>query len=140
MAIYNEQIHDIRIIPLDGRPHLDKRMSQWMGDSTGRWEGNTLVVDTVNFNGKVAFQATGENLHLIERFTRVDATNLHYEFTVDDPASFTRSWTVQLPMIKVQDHIYEYACHEGNYGMFGILSSARTTEKTAAEAAKKGSE
>jgi hypothetical protein len=139
VAIYNEQIHDVRIIPVDGRAHLDKQLTEWMGDSTGRWDGNTLVVDTVNFNGKVAFQGSGERLHLIERFTRGDANNMVYEFTVDDPASFTRPWTVQLPMIKVQDQIYEYACHEGNYGMFGILNSARTTERSATETAKKGS-
>jgi hypothetical protein len=138
-AILNEQIHDVRIVPLDGRPHLDKNIAQWLGDSRGRWEGNTLVVDTVNFNGKVAFQGSGENLHVIERFTRTDANTLLYEFTMEDPASFTRSWSGQIPMGKIHDQIYEYACHEGNYGMFGILNSARTTEKAAADAAKRGS-
>jgi hypothetical protein len=135
----NEQIHDVRLIPLDGRPHLDRSIGQWMGDSRGRWEGDTLVVDTTNFNGQVAFQGSGENLHLIERFSRADAKTLLYEFTVEDPASFTKSWTAQLPMTKTQGPIYEYACHEGNYGMFGILNSARTTERAAREAAKKGS-
>jgi hypothetical protein len=139
VAIMNEQIHDVRLIPLDGRPHLDRTIGQWMGDSRGRWEGDTLVVDTTNFNGQVAFQGSGENLHLIERFTRADANTLLYEFTVEDPASFTKSWTAQLPMTKTQGPIYEYACHEGNYGMFGILNSARATERAAGEAAKKGS-
>jgi hypothetical protein len=137
-AILNEQIHDVRIIPLDGRPHVDQNIAQWLGDSRGRWEGNTLVVDTTNFNGKVRFQGTGENLHMVERFTRVADDTLLYEFTVDDPVAFTRPWKGQIPMVKTQGPIYEYACHEGNYGMFGILSSARSTDK-AAEAAKKGS-
>ena len=139
VAIMNEQIHDIRLIPLDGRPHVGGNIRQWMGDSRGKWDGDTLVVDTTNFNGEVAFQGSGENLHLIERFTRTGVNTLLYEFTVEDPASFTKSWTAQLPMTKTQGPIYEYACHEGNYGMFGILNSARATERTASEAAKKGS-
>ena len=139
VAILNEQIHDARIIPMDGRPHLVQSVRQWLGDSRGRWEGNTLVVDTINFNGKVNFRGSGANLHVVERFTRVDADTLLYEYTVNDPESFTRPWAAQLPMAKSQDLMYEYACHEGNYGMFGSLSGARAVEKAAQEAAKKGS-
>jgi hypothetical protein len=139
VSILNEQIHDVRLIPLDGSPHVNGSIRQWMGDSRGRWEGDTLVIDTTNFNGKVAFQDSGDGLHLIERFSRTDANTLVYEFTVDDPASFTKAWTVQLPMTRTRGPIYEYACHEGNYGMFGILNSARATEKAARDAATKGS-
>ena len=136
VVILNEMIHDARIIPLDGRPHLPKNIRQWLGDSRGRWEGNTLVVDTTNFTDKTNFRGSGEDLHLIERFTRVDANTLLYEFRVDDTTTFTKPWSAAIPMTRTQDLIYEYACHEGNYGMFGILAGARTQEKAAEEAAK----
>jgi hypothetical protein len=130
VVILNEQIHNARIVPLDGRAHGNIR--QWVGDSRGRWEGNTLVVDTINFVDKSDITAIqngsqrhGENLHLAERFTRVDADTLLYEFTVDDPTTFARPWTAQVPMRKSQDPIYEYACHEGNYGLYNILAGAR---------------
>ena len=140
VVIFNEQIHDARIIPLDGRSHLPQNVRQWMGDSRGHWEGNTLVVDSTNFSDKANFRGSGQNMHLVERFTRTDPDTLLYEFTVDDPQSFTRSWTVQIPMSKGPDHIYEYACHEGNYSLFTTLSSARALEKLSAEdKAKKGS-
>jgi len=139
VVIFNEQIHDARIIPTDGRPHLPQNMRLWMGDSRGHWEGDTLVVDTTNFTGKTNFRGSGENMHLVERFTRTDPDTLLYEFTVDDPQSFTRRWTAQIPMTMSRDPIYEYACHEGNYSMFTTLSSARALEKSAEEAAKKGS-
>jgi hypothetical protein len=132
VVILNEMIHDARIIPLDGRPHVPANIRQWMGDSRGRWEGNTLVVDTTNFTGKTNFRGSGEGLHLVERFTRVDAGTLLYEFTVDDPSAFTRPWSAALPMAKSDDLIYEYACHEANYGMFNMLSAARAEEKAAA--------
>jgi len=140
VVIFNEQIHDARIISMDGRAHLPQNVRQWMGDSLGHWEGNTLVVDTTNFTGKANFRGSGENMHLVERFTRTDPDTLLYEFTVDDPHSFTRSWTAQIPMSKGPERIYEYACHEGNYSLFTTLSSARALEKLSAEeAAKKGS-
>ena len=138
VVILTEQIHEARIIPLDGRPHLGANIRQWKGDSRGRWEGDTLVVDTINFNGKMNFQESGENLHLVERFRRVDADTLHYEYTVEDPESFTRPWTVQLPMTRTPGPMYEYACHEGNYGMPSTLRGARAIEKATEEAAKKG--
>jgi hypothetical protein len=122
-------IHDARVIPLDGRPHLPSNVRQWMGDSRGRWDGATLVVDTTNFTDKTNFRGAGQNLHLIERFTRVAPDTLLYEFTVDDPESFTKPWSAAIPTTKSDDLIYEYACHEGNYGMFGILNGARVQEK-----------
>ncbi len=144
VAILNEQIHDTRIVPLDGRPHLAQQIRQWMGDSRGRWEGQTLVIETTNFNGKHAqvgrpVLSSGEQLSLIERFTRVDAETLLYEYTVTDPVTWVKPWSVQLPMKKNQDLMYEYACHEGNYSMSVRLSGARAMEKAAAEAAKTGS-
>jgi hypothetical protein len=102
-----------------------------MGDSRGHWEGNTLVVDTVNFTDKTNFRGSGANLHVIERFTRVDADTLEYRFTVDDPTTWTRSWTVAFPMVKTPGPMYEYACHEANYGLVGILAGARAEEKAA---------
>ena len=138
VVILNEQIHQTRIIPLDGRPPIAQTIRQWTGDSRGRWEGNTLVVDSTNFNdkrsGRQGWQAT-ENLHVVERFTRVDADTINYEFTVDDPRSFTRPWTARIPVRTLQGHIYEFACHEGNYGMVNILSGARADEKAAEQAA-----
>jgi hypothetical protein len=128
--------HDARIIPLDGRPHLPGGMRQWMGDSRGRWEGNALVVETTNFTDKTASIAltgfavgSAEKLRLIERFTRVDADTLTYEFTVDDPGTFTRPFTGRLPMNLTSERIYEYACHEGNYGMFNMLTGARAEDQ-----------
>ena len=139
VAILHEMIHDARVIPLDGRPHLPANVRQWMGDSRGHWEGNTLVVDTTNFTDKTNFRGSGENLHLIERFTRTDRDTILYEFTVDDPATFTKPWTAQAPLVKTEDAIFEYACHEGNYGMLGILAGARAEEKAAAAGAKQES-
>jgi hypothetical protein len=139
VVIVNEMIHDARIVPIDGRPHGTLR--QWLGDSRGHWEGNTLVVETLNFTDKTSFNGSDENMRLTERFTRIDPDTLMYEFTVDNPSAFARPWTVQLPMSKNPLPMYEYACHEGNYGMFGILGGARATDKenAAADAAKKGS-
>ena len=135
VVILNEMIHDARVIPLDGRPHVPADIHLWLGDSRGRWEGDTLVIDTTNLRDKAGLQGGLETLHstetthLVERFTRVDADTLLYEFTVNDPSMYTRPWTVQIPSIRIATPIYEYACHEGNYGMFGILSSARAEEK-----------
>lgn len=133
VVILHEMIHDARIIPLDGRPHIGRNVRQWFGDSRGRWEGATLVVDTTNFTDKVGFRGSTEGLHLTERFTRTDAGTVRYEFTIDDPATFTKTWTAAIPMAKTDDQIYEYACHEGNYGMVNLLSGARVQEKAAQE-------
>ncbi len=140
VAILNEMVHDVRIIPLDGRTHLPSHMRQWMGDSRGRWEGHTLVVDTTNLTDQTMFKGSGKNLHVVERFSRVDADTLRYEYTIDDPESFERSWTAVVPMRRTEGPIFEYACHEGNYGMFNILSGARAAEKAAAQAAENESE
>ena len=112
VVIYNEMIHDARVVPTDGRPH--GRLPQWMGDSRGHWEGQTLVVDTINFNGKAPVRGSDTNLHLVERFTRVDADTIRYEFTMDDPTVWTRPWTVSFPLHHSDEPMYEYACHEGN--------------------------
>jgi hypothetical protein len=129
VVIMNEMIHDTRIVPLDGRPHLPSPIRSWLGDSRGRWDGNTLVVETTNFTPKTNVRGSGERLRLVERFTRADAGTLLYEFTIDDPASFTKPWTAVLPMAKTSDQIFEYACHEGNYAMSGILRGARAGEQ-----------
>jgi hypothetical protein len=128
----------VRIIPTDARPHLPKNIVQWLGDPRGHWEGDTLVVDTTNFTDKNSFRGSDENLHLIERFTRTDANTMMYEFTIDDPSAFTKKWTAQVPMTRTPRQVLEYACHEGNYAMSGVLSGARFEEKAAEEAAKKG--
>jgi hypothetical protein len=137
VAIVNEILHETRLIPLDGRPHVSQKIRKWMGDSRGRWEGNTLIVDTTNFTAKSQFRGTGVQLHLVERFTRVDPDTVHYEFTVDDPASFTRPWSARILMIKSQGPIIENACHEGNYGLRFLLGIARWEEQKAAEVAGK---
>jgi len=129
VVIFNEQIHDARIIPMDGRPHLPQTVRQWMGDSRGRWEGETLVVETTNFTDKVNFRGSGPNMHLVERFTRTDPNTLLYEFKVDDPQSFTTTWTGQIPMKRTTEPMFEYACHEGNYSLSTTLNGARALEK-----------
>ena len=138
VVIFIEMIHDVRIIPLDGRPHLASNIRQWLGDSRGHWEGDELVVDTTNFTDKAPFRGSDRNLHLIERFKRIDAETILYRFTVDDPAAFTKPWSGEAPLTRTPGPIYEYACHEGNYGMTNILSGARADEKAAEEAAKGG--
>ena len=125
VMILHEMIHDARVIPMDGRPHLPAGIGQLTGDSRGHWEGDTLVVDTTNFTDKTRFSGSGTGLHVVERFTRTDATTLRYDFTVEDPASFARAFTGRVWMSRTNDRIYEYACHEGNYSMVGILRGAR---------------
>jgi hypothetical protein len=129
VIIANEMIHDARIVPLDGRPHVPAAVRSWLGDPRGRWDGATLVVDSTNFNGQTNLRGADDNLHLVERFTRVDDTTLLYEFTVDNPTAFERPWTASLPMTKTDDRIFEYACHEGNYALEDILRGARYQEK-----------
>ncbi len=128
VTIVIEMIHEVRQIPLDGHPHLPSSVRQWMGDSRGHWEGNTLVVDTTNFTDKTRFRGASENMHLTERFTRTDAETIQYEFTVDDPTAFTKPWTAAMNMTRTQGPIYEYACQEGNYALVDILAGARVTE------------
>ncbi|MQA30651.1 MAG: hypothetical protein GEU82_12580 [Luteitalea sp.] len=137
VVLLYEMIHEARIIPTDGRPHLDTAVRQWLGDSRGRWEGQTLVVETTNFTDRTSFRGSSENMRLVERFTRIDADTIDYRFTVEDPATFTRPWTATLPLTRIDGHVYEYACHEGNYGMRNLLTGHRAEEKAAADAAKK---
>ena len=139
VAILVEMIHDARVVPLDGRPHLPQNVRQWLGDSRGHWEGNTLVVDTTNFTDKTNFRGSSENLHIIERFTRADENTLLYQFTIEDPTTWAKPWSVEIPMKKTQGPLYEYACHEGNYGMAGVLAGARAEERAREDAARKGS-
>jgi hypothetical protein len=136
LMILVEQIHDVRIIRLDGRPHVPANIHQWMGDSLGHWEGDTLVVDTTNLTDKTGFRGSAENLHVIERFTRVDANTILYRFTIDDPSTFTRQWAGEYPFLAAAGPIYEYACHEGNYAMGDILRGARLQEKASQNPAK----
>jgi hypothetical protein len=137
VVVLHEMIHDARIIPLDGRPHLGQDVRQWFGDSRGRWEGDTLVVDTTNFTEKANYRGSTDGLHLIERFTRSAAGTVRYEFTIDDPKTFTKKWTAAIPMTGTDEQIFEYACHEGNYGMVNLLSGARVQEKAAGEGDQK---
>ena len=136
VAIVTEMIHDARIVPLDGRPPLPKSIEQWKGDSRGRWEGDTLVVETQNFPSSNSFIENrgtdflrDENLHLIERFRRLDADTLNYEFTMIDPTVWTRPWTATFTLTRLPEPIFEYACHEGNYAMTNMLSGARAEER-----------
>jgi hypothetical protein len=141
VAIRNEMIHEVRTIPLDGRPHADPSVRMWMGDSRGRWDRDTLVIETTNFGDRTGLGGNGngaihsDQLRLVERLTRVDADTIRYEFTVDDPQTYTQSWTVGFDLdTKPGYQVYEYACHEGNYGLANMLSAARAEER--AEAAR----
>ena len=138
VVIVNEMVHDARMVPLDGRPHIGTAIRQMVGDSRGHWDGSTLVVDTTNFTdaglglfkGNWGFRGTGDkNLHVIERFTRLNADVLRYEATVEDPTTYTKPWTVSLLMTRSKDKIYEYACHEGNFSIANMLSAERATER-----------
>jgi len=133
VVILNEMIHDARIVPMDGRPHLPQNIRLWRGDSRGRWEGDTLVVDTTNFTGKTSFRGSGPGMHLVERFTRVDADTLLYEYTLDDPESFESTWSAAVPMTKTEGPMFEYACHEGNYAMTNLLLGARAQDAAKAK-------
>ena len=139
VMILTEMIHDARIIPLDNRPQAPSGVRQWTGVSRGRWEGNTLVVETTNFNGKNAFRGASENMKVTERFTRVSDDVIDYKFTVEDPATWDRTWSAEAPLAKTEGPIFEFACHETNYGIPNILAGARAEEKQKAEQAKKGS-
>ena len=132
VVIMNEMMRDPRVIPLDGRPHVNQAIRQIRGDSRGRWEGNTLVVETTNFTDKTAFRGASESQRVIERFTPVDAETVLYAFTVDDPKTWTMPWSGEVPLKKSDGKLYEYACHEGNYGIRNILSAQRAAEAQAA--------
>lgn len=134
VAIMQEMIHDVRVIPVDNSPHLPSNIHLYFGDSRGHWEGNTLVVDTTNFTDKTPFHGSGEKLHVVERFTRVADDAIKYEFTVDDPTAWAKPWSAEVSWAKEAGPVFEYACQEGNYGMANNLSGARATEKKAAEA------
>ena len=133
VAIMQEMIHDVRVIPLDNRPHLPSSVHQWFGDSRGHWEGNTLVVDTTNFTDRFPFHGSSDKLHVVERFTRTAEDTITYQFTVNDPTTWDKPWTAEIPWVKNDALVFEYACQEGNYGMANVLSGARATEKEAAE-------
>jgi hypothetical protein len=129
VVIYNEMIHNARIVPLDGHPHLGASISQWTGDSRGRWEGDTLIVETTNLRADTGGSSPNpDTLRLVERFTRISADRLSYEYTMNDPRTWTKPWTVRVPMTKSADLIFEYACHEGNYSMPNRLSAARAND------------
>ena len=134
VVLEQELIHTTRIIPLDGRPHVAEDIRQWHGDSRGYWDGDSLVVETRNFSPDSDFRGSREHLHLVERFTRVGPDEMHYQFTVNDPTTWTEPWTALIPWKLTDDAIFEYACHEGNIGMEGILSGARADDAEAAGA------
>jgi hypothetical protein len=133
VVILHEQIHEARIIPISNRPHMPSSLLLWLGDSRGRWEGDTLVVETTNFGAKTNFRGSTDGLKMVERIRRLDANTLDYTVTFSDPSTWTKPWTVQMPMPKTNGEIYEYACHEGNIGLRGILAGARQEEKETAQ-------
>ena len=130
VVIFNEMVHNARIVPIDGRPH--GTLPRWTGDSRGRWEGDTLVVETLNFRRETSLQGSTAATQVIERFTRVDPKTIRYEFTVTDPTAYTQPWTAVMPFRAIDELVYEYACHEANYGLVGILRGARFREREAA--------
>jgi hypothetical protein len=142
VIIHHEELN-LRIIPLDGRPHLPAGISQWLGDSRGHWEDDTLVVETTNFREKRAYNAAGmfttQQLRVVERFTRTDRDTIDYQFTIDDPTTWTKPWTAAVPIARSDVRIFEVACHEGNYALPNILSGARAQERATVQTAKTGS-
>jgi hypothetical protein len=136
VMVETEMIHDARLISLDGRPHAPSAIRQWHGDSRGRWEGDTLVVDTTNYRALSFMASSTEQLHVTERFTRTGADVLEYEITIDDPGTWTKPWTLMIPLRRNDHPVLEYACHEGNIGLAGILAGARAEEKAAASSSR----
>jgi len=132
VVLHNEMVHEVRVVPLDGRQHLSSRIPQLKGDSRGHWEDQTLVVETTNFTDRTNYMGSGAGMRLVERFTRTADATLLYEYTVEDDASFVTPWTVEVPMTKTDGPMFEFACHEGNYGLTNILSAARAEERGAA--------
>ena len=135
VVIINEMVHNARIIPTDGRPHTTFR--QWTGESRGRWEGDTLVVETINFRRETSLQGSTADTRLVERFTRVDDETLKYEFTVSDPNSYTKPWSAVVPFVRMTEPLFEYACHEGNYSLTNILAGQRAKEREKAQPASR---
>jgi hypothetical protein len=131
VTILSEMIHEVRIIPLDRRPHLPGAVRLWTGDPRGHWEGTTLVIETTNFTGKTQFRGASQDLKVTERLTRIDANTIVYRFTIEDPAAFTKPWTGELPLVATAGPIFEYACHEGNQALVDILAGARAEENKA---------
>ena len=129
VVLFMEVLHEARIIPLDGRAHLSANVRTWTGDSLGHWEDNTLVVDTTNFSPQANFMGSGENLHLVERFTLVASDEIRYEISIDDPTTWTRPWAAMVRLRKTNERLYEYACHEDNRPLEGILAGARVADK-----------
>ena len=132
VVIFNEMVHNARMVPVDGRPHLPLGIRQWSGDSRGRWEGDTLVVETRNYNDTRRWRGATGALHVVERFTRVGADRIHYEFTVSDPTTWTRPWSAEVPMVKTEGRVFEYGCHEGNHDIRHILEIHRNLDRQAA--------
>ena len=132
VTILIEMLHEVRVIPTDGRAHAPSTVRSWLGDATGHWEGDTLVVETTNFNEKAAFRGSSENMKITERFTRTSDDGIRYEFTVDDPSTWERAWKGEMPFGKINGPIFEHACNEGNYGIRNTLAGARREEKEAA--------
>ena len=133
VALLHEIDHSTRVIPTDGRPHIPQNIREWQGDSVGHWEGSTLVIDTTNFSARSAFRGSGEKLHLVERFTRTADDAVTYQFTAEDPTTWAKPWTAEIPMTKTQGPVYEWACHEGNTMISTILRGARVQEEEAAK-------
>jgi hypothetical protein len=128
VMILTEMIHDARIVRINAT-HLPSTVRLWLGDSIGRWDGDTLIVDTTNFTSKTRFRQSGEGLHIVERFTPESRAAIRYDFTVEDAATYTQAWSGSLTITRTTDRLYEYACHEGNYSMTGILRGARFKER-----------
>jgi hypothetical protein len=137
VAILHEMNHSVRIIPTDGTPHAPGAIRQWRGDPRGHWEGDSLVVDVTNFDARNPFRGSSDKLHVVERFTPVDKDTILYRFTVEDPATWDKPWTGELAWSRVEGPIYEFACHEGNYGLRNTLRGARVAEQEAAQKAGK---
>ncbi len=136
VGILNEMFHDARSIPTDGRPHISPSIRLWRGDSRGHWDGDTLVIDTTNFTGKTPFHGSSESLHVVERMTRTSEDTMLYQFTVDDPHTWTKPWGGEIVMGPADGELYEFACHEGNKGLPNNLAAARLEERKAAEKSK----
>jgi hypothetical protein len=136
VTILFEMGHEVRVIPIDERPSISRNIRQWLGNSRGRWEGDTLVVETTNFNGKNPLRGSSENMRVIERFTRTAPDTIQYRFTVEDESTWTRPWSAEIPMKKTIGPLFEHACHEGNYGLYNTLVGARLEEKRTAEEKK----
>jgi hypothetical protein len=128
VVIFTETVHDTRIVRIGGR-HLPPQVQLWLGDSIGRWDGNTLVVDTTNFTEKTHFRGSGAALHVVERFTRTGPTTMRYQVTADDPETWARPWTAEIPFTATRERMFEYACHEANHSMENVLRGARAEEK-----------